>query len=450
MISRAQTFYLTLFATSFLIHAVPASAQEEPIKKMDPCLVIAEEIVPLRVPDFEQTAMWKKTNGVKGEDKARAILAVADGGQIIIGQGRRYDDKTGWGDQTIAVTRTDKTGKIVVSTWVPIKGLWSVNDAVLMKDKIAIVVQTGADGKASGAGLQTLNGIGEPLKFYPLADGARRVIPHGVITTQGSKSLAVVAQTAEPKNNKDVVTAIFWLDDAGRPVMQKTYLPGVPTKPDSITRLQGGNIAVTGRVGDSDGREAGWVMRTSADGNIIWQRPYARGTDATIRAAAPYPDGQIITIGDTIPNQGGDKAAWVMRLDPKGNIVWQKYLTGKYEYSGVDVLTLPDGRIQALLAGKPSSFGGREFARIVTLSAEGQIIGDESYIEGSNAIPARFIVQNGYRYLTGVAETGFSQGNTPPERKYVTYDLWMIGLPSLPPYRNTCGAAPERQLDDLP
>lgn len=450
MANRAQNFYLALAATSFLMMPHFAAAQESSLNNIDPCLIAAEEIIPLRVPDFDQTAVWKKTNGVKGEDKARAIMAVADGGQIIIGQGRRYDDKTGFGDQTIALTRTDKTGKIVVSTWVPVKNLWAVNDAVLMKDKIAIIVQTGADGKANGAGLQTLNGVGEPLKFYPLADGSRRVIPQGIITAQGGKTLAVVAQTIDAKNDKDKVTVIFWLDDAGRPVMQKTYLPGVPSKPDSIARGSGGNIIVTGRLMDNYGRETGWVMVTNSDGNIIWQRPYARGTDATIRAAVPYTNGDIITVGDTIPNQGGDKAAWVMRLDPKGNILWQKYLTGKYEYSGVDVVTLPDGRIQALLAGKPSNFGGREFARIVTISAEGQVIGDESYIEGSNAIPAKFIVQSGFRYLAGVAETGFSQGNTPPERKFVTYDLWMMGLPSLPPYRNTCGAAPQRKLDDLP
>lgn len=32
-----------------------------------------------------------------------------------------------------------------------------------------------------------------------------------------------------------------------------------------------------------------------------------------------------------------------MRLDKDGTPIWQKYVTGKYSYSGVDVIALNDG-----------------------------------------------------------------------------------------------------------
>ena len=53
--------------------------------------MIAEEIIPLRVPGFNQSAIWKKTSGVKGADRPRALLPVVDGGQIVIGTSIAYD-----------------------------------------------------------------------------------------------------------------------------------------------------------------------------------------------------------------------------------------------------------------------------------------------------------------------------------------------------------------------
>ena len=158
----------------------------------------------------------------------------------------------------------------------------------------------------------------------------------------------------------------------------------------------------------------------------------------------------MIVVGDALPSLEGDKAAWIMRLDKEGTPIWQKYLTGKYGYSGIDIIALGDGRFNVLVGGKPTIAGGRQYARVLTMTIAGVIIADESFIEGANAIPIRLINQNGNRILLGLAETGFSKEGLADELKYIAYDTWLLGLAPLPEFKNTCAGMGPRSLDDLP
>lgn len=432
-----------------IVAAGPAWAQGA-LKKADPCLVIEQEIVPLLPPNLDSAAPWKKTTGAKGEDKSRALMAVVDGGQIAIGESRSYDEKTGFGQRQIEMVRTDKTGKIVVNRFLPVKNLQAVVDAVLLKDRIIVLTQSGTNEKDSAVTLQFMNGVAELSGSAVLTEAGRHLIPKSLVVATGGEKIVVAALSISNTNPDDYNTVLFWVDRAGKQIAKKTYLPGVPNKPDFVGRMPNGGLIVTGRVMTEGNRDAGWVMRLSGAGDIIFQRPYARGADSTIRRAIAYGPDYIVTLGDTLPAGAGDKAAWLMKLDSKGNPVWQKYLTGKYNFSGIDMMAVADGRIQALIAGKPSTEGGREHARIITVSQTGQIINDEAFLEGSNAVPSRFIAQGGMRYLVGIAETGFSQAVSDESLKYVTYDMWLLGLTAMPEYQDSCGKAPDRILDDLP
>lgn len=425
------------------------AAEPKSVKIPDPCQSIYEEIMPMRIPDFNQAAMWKKTSGVKGIERPRAILPVVDGGQIGIGLSIPYDEKTGLAAPQIQMVRTDKNGKVIVEQWIPTKNLKTVADAILMKDRIVVLSQLGQD-KDDTIGLTFLNGAGQEKSSQVLTDPSVRLIPKSIMSIVGGTKMVIAAEAISRKNPKDSYTVLIWTDKDGKRLAQKEYLPGVVNKPEYVGRLGDGEIVVTGRVQSEDGRDAGWVLRLSQKGDILYQRPYARGGDSVLRRAVSLGDGSMIVVGDALPSLSGDKAAWVMRLNKEGTPVWQKYLTGGYSYSGVDVIALADGRLNVLMAGKPTEKGGRAYARVVTLSMDGVVIGDESFLEGSNSIPVRLIDQQGKRYLLGLAETGFSRGGTPDDLKYITYDTWMLGLASLPEFKNTCAGAPDRTLDDLP
>lgn len=207
---------------------------------------------------------------------------------------------------------------------------------------------------------------------------------------------------------------------------------------------------MTGRVETEKGNQAGWLISLDASGALRFQRPYARGADATLRQAVALQDGSILAIGEALPAGQGDKAAWVIKVTANGDPVWQKFLTGKYAYTGVDVVSLPDGRIMTLWAAAPTAFGGRRFARLVTFSPEGQILSDESFLDGSNAIPFRILPMKDRRMTLGMSETGFATEQLQDELQYVTYNSWIMALQPLKAFDNPCLPAGDRKLDDLP
>lgn len=416
----------------------------------DPCTVIAEEIIPLRLPNFDQAALWKKTSGVKGSERPRALLPVVDGGQIMIGSSTPYDEKTGLSTPRIQIVRTDKVGKVIVEKWPEVKNLKTVADAVLLKDRVVALTQIGAENEET-IGLVFLNGVGEIRSTAIISDPKLRLVPKSMMVVPGGAQMIIAAEAISREDSKDSYSVLIWTDQDGAKQTQKEYLPGVKNKPEYVGRLANGEIVMTGRSTTEDGRDAGWVLRLSAKGEILYQRPYARGGDSVIRRAVSLGDGTMVVVGDALPLIEGDKAAWVMRLDKDGTPIWQKYVTGKYSYSGVDVIALNDGRLNVLISGKPTSAGGRQYARVLTLSAAGVIIGDESFIEGANAIPVRLIHQGtANRVLLGLAETGFSKEGLPDDLKYIAYDSWLLGLAPLPDYHNSCAGGPARTLDDLP
>lgn len=413
--------------------------------KPDPCQSVYEEIVPLRVPDFNQAAVWKRTTGVKGMDRPRAVLGIKDGGQIVIGTATPYDEKTGLSAPVLSMMRTNPAGRVVIDKTAPVKNLQSVVDAVVMKDRIAVLSHIGKGDDYID--ITFINGAGDVKSSNTISDKQARLIPKGFV--MGDGNMIIAAEAVSRKNADDSYTMLLWADKDGKFIKSRDYLPGVKNKPESLLRLNNGELLLTGRVAAGDGRTAGWVARLSAKGDILYQRPFARGGDSVLRRATQMDNGNVIVVGDAVPSTGtGSKAGWIMRLDNNGNIIWQKYITGKYAYSGVDVVTLDDGRVTVALAGRPSGDGGRQHARLETLTAEGLMTNDESFIEGSNALPLRLLVQDGRRYLLGMAETGFTKKDVAEDLKLIGYDSWLVNLAALAPYTVTCAGGMSHPVDD--
>ncbi|HNQ91713.1 MAG TPA: hypothetical protein PKI93_02160 [Alphaproteobacteria bacterium] len=436
-----------LFLTGFLASAAFTGAvqAENKLAYKPSCTPVYEEIVPLRVPNFDQAAMWKKTVGVQGIDRPRALMRVADGGTIAVGESLSYDEKEGLKPARLQMIRQDKTGKVTVEAYNDVKNLDHVVDAVLKKT--AVVVLSSLSG--GDMVLTSLNGAGAKKDEKVLHDPKRNLMPMNFVALKAG-GFIILAQGTGRNSKGEPYTALLWVDENGKITHVKEYMPGVKSLPWSVRKTDDGALLVAGRVETENGNDAGWLIKAGTDGELIFQRPYQRGADATLRYAAATKDGGVIAIGDAIPAGEGDKAAWVLKTDASGNVVWQKYLTGKYSYAAVDLDVMEDGRIETVWAASPTSFGGRKFARAVTLTNEGYLLGDESFLEGSNAIPFRVIQTGDKRVMLGMAETGFSQEKREDELQYVTYDTWIMGMPELPAFKNPCASAGEKKLDDLP
>jgi sugar lactone lactonase YvrE len=80
-------------------------------------------------------------------------------------------------------------------------------------------------------------------------------------------------------------------------------------------------FAVAGEVAPQDGPRTPQVWRLTAGGEVRWQRAYSDGQ--FVNGLAATPDGGLVLVGSTSHGPGKTNV-WVVRLDPKGDVVWQR------------------------------------------------------------------------------------------------------------------------------
>ncbi|MCB1557393.1 MAG: hypothetical protein KDJ50_00545 [Alphaproteobacteria bacterium] len=460
MIVQGKVFRMKLLGSVFALTlgflAIPSFAQEQNVTGLDTedmCQVVYEGIVPMRTPNFDQVAMWKRTLGVQGIDLLRSVMRVADGGVIFVGEGQPYYDdheKKGLGDIEIEMGRLSKDGKILTQSYVSVEGLTSVVDGVLQKTRIVVLSHLRRKDQ-DFIGLFYLDGKGEKREEQLVSDKDRDLIPVSFVPLSSGGKIVLSRMHDRQSVQKDLSsTGVVWIEENGKIRTIKEYLPGIKTIPSRIRKGADGALIITGRVLNEKGSDAGWLLKIGTDGSMDFQQQFSRGLNATLRDGISASDGAVVAIGDAIPAGEGDKAGWVVKTDSTGKIIWQKFLTGKYSYTAVDMVLLEDGRIMTLWAASPTSFGGRRFARLVTFSPEGTILFDESYLEGTNSVPFRLIADAKQRVIAGVSETGFAEEQKSGRDEFISYDNWVMALPELPSYHNPCAASKPKILDVLP
>jgi len=104
-----------------------------------------------------------------------------------------------------------------------------------------------------------------------------------------------------------------------------------------------------GDVTENLGFQDIWIVKTDASGDIEWQRSIGGSSSETIYAIQQTTDGGYIVGGETISNDGdvsgnhGSRDYWVVKLDHEGNIEWQKCLGGSSDETAMSVKQTTDG-----------------------------------------------------------------------------------------------------------
>jgi len=178
-----------------------------------------------------------------------------------------------------------------------------------------------------------------------------------------------------------VVTAeidawVMKLDSGGNIVWQRTFDSGNHDHFAVVRPTAAGDYLVAGltpslRTGASDAL----ILKLDASGNVIWQKAYGGMRGGYAADLRPTPDGGSIVAGLTYEERldGAFEVGWVLKLDPSGEIVWQKTYAGTGARGfRVIQLTADGGYIAA----------GARFSRsvwVVQLDATGNIVWQKTY-----------------------------------------------------------------------
>jgi len=172
---------------------------------------------------------------------------------------------------------------------------------------------------------------------------------------------------------------IVKLDAAGAVEWQYKYGDGSPVDARAIVQTTDGGFAVTGITGAGAGITDAWIMKIASDGSFEWELTVGGRDQDEATGLVELPGGGLAVVGWTGSFASSGRAAWVLRIDAEGSLLWNAVL-GDAEWSdlqGVDVAAdgelLVHGRI-----GEPG-FPSNDFWLLKLAASDGSIVWQRAY-----------------------------------------------------------------------
>jgi hypothetical protein len=141
----------------------------------------------------------------------------------------------------------------------------------------------------------------------------------------------------------------FWfvkLDEAGLVQWERSYGGSQTDSAWEIEQTADGGFLLLGLTNSNDGDVSGahgasdaWVLKTDANGNIVWQEAMGGSSNDGFQSAIEVSDGGFVLAGLSSSNNGqvsgnhGEADGWLVGLDVSGNFLWQESMGD----AGIDV-----------------------------------------------------------------------------------------------------------------
>lgn len=318
----------------------------------------------------------------------------------------------------------DRGGHVVRERQLELSGLDNVAGVVRIDDSLYAGVNAYQDKGQKLAKVVQLSLDGEILKQHSFDEsGAVFTLNH--LRKDKDGQILVSLKREDKKVSYDFGNVNFTLDKDLKQIRRRLYMPGTPNMFNSVNLNPDGSLVGAGSVSvetklDDSLRHGGWLVNLDEKGSIYWQKSYARGAKAELVAAGAFGDVGYAAAGTAWPSLTNEKAKhsalWVMLTDINGETLWQRFITGReqYSYEAVDMHIYEDGRI-AVLANATAlkqTEKIRSHIRIITFTPQGTILEDQAYVEGANSRAHGWaLTQEGQYRIYGELNTGYAESD---------------------------------------
>lgn len=192
----------------------------------------------------------------------------------------------------------------------------------------------------------------------------------------------------------------FWLtkqDSSGNLIWQKTYGGSNIDIGTGIIQIPGGGFLLAGYTSSNNGDVSGnhgnfdaWILKIDPSGNIIWQKTIGGSQVDLCYTIQLLQDGNYIFGGGTYSNDGdvsghhGDQDFWLVKINQTGTILWQRALGGSGLDVCYDLIETANGQIIACgstnsIDGQVSGNHGNYDLWINRLSSNGTLLSSRCY-----------------------------------------------------------------------
>lgn len=303
-----------------------------------------------------------------------------------------------------------------------------------------------------------------------------------VILTQDQHFLLIGESNSQPSGDKTAPAygkKDFWViktDLAGNKIWDHSFGGSNDDWPAGAAETQDGGFIIAG-YSDSpaDGNKTAmnkggkdiWIVKIASDGSYEWDKSFGGSEDEQFHSIIKTSDGNLL-LGGATASSDGDVAApnngvtdfWLLKINPQGDLLWEKNYGGDNEDVIIALRQANDGGYwlaggsQSGITGDKTTpnFGGADYWLVKTDSA-GNYLRDWTF--GGNDLDKIYGIQetqNGFLLLGGISGSGANGNKT--DSGHGDWDFWMVYLNPKTPTENklwdkTIGGMDQDALTDM-
>jgi hypothetical protein len=232
-----------------------------------------------------------------------------------------------------------------------------------------------------------MNTTPQKLMFWKL--GARKLVLEEITATQEElKSLFPLSPL--PPEEPEKPEMVTW---------ERTFGGSENDMANDIIQTADGGYAICGYTeSKSAGRKDIWLLRLDSKGNLLWDRNYGGSKDDEATSLVQTDDGGFVVAGCTLSYGAGWEDFWVLRLDSLGNIIWDKTFGRENDDEIYTIVQVEDGYV---IAGHTGYYGYNYW--LIKLDNYGEIVWQRIFGTESGRYWKCFLIQtnDGGYALTG-------------------------------------------------
>ena len=300
--------------------------------------------------DEKGKTIWEHTRGGPGDENATAIVELPQGELAIAGWRKAKGSKTA----NMLVGKIDASGNTIWERAYAGNGdEYAAGLAVLPNGRLAVAGVPRDSGRKRPKMRLVKIGANGNISWQLTFDTAI-ADRFGALAALADGGLAVATSTTYQRDHHDLW--ILRLDRSGKQVWGNAFGGQRNEYADAIVALKDGGFLVAGRIeggrGSSDEIQ---IIKLNSSGNPVWERTFSGIESDGVKSLAVLPDGAIVAAGSTRSGGAGDYDAWLLKLDPLGNQIWESSFGGNKNQHANALGVLPNGGL--VVAGTTDSKG---------------------------------------------------------------------------------------------
>jgi hypothetical protein len=239
------------------------------------------------------------------------------------------------------------------------------------------IIVVGSDALGTSVIVAAIAPDGAPLWSTTLSAGGGHFIPNGAtLTADGG-----VVVSATVGSDPDEETVLAKLDSAGSVVWQQEISAPGSNHLYGLVEAANGEILSVGQFQPNSSPFAGWIVRLTATGSVLWSRIVTLAHDDLFLADVTAADGgDFVAVGTTATTAPRNGDILAIRFDANGNLVWNVTFGDRLNDGGNRLTRLSGGDFALVgtttLAGSPCV--GNPF--VARFDGNGNVVWQETVI----------------------------------------------------------------------